>query len=58
MNDTEHRQRHVELHAKFDELLADWINNTKGSTNDSIFTLMEWSHRQTKLPVPDHPVNK
>ncbi len=56
MNDKEHHERHKELHRRFDELLADWIANTHGSTDDSIFTLMEWSHRQTLQP--DHPVSR
>jgi len=56
MTDKEHRERHAELHRRFDELLADWLTHTGGSTDDSIFTLIEWSHRQTLKP--DHPVNK
>ena len=58
MNQEEHRQRHVELHASFDELFADWIEHTKLSTytTQPIIELLEWSHQQTI--EPDHESGK
>ncbi len=48
----EHRQRHIELHQKFDELLGDYFRQVKGaSTDDSLISLMRWSHGQTKEPT-------
>ncbi len=53
MTHDEHRQRHVELHKKLDELLADYLvhNPDKGLTNSTIVDLMLWSAAQTKKPV-------
>lgn len=48
-----HRQRHIELHRGFDELLADWIANTKEPPlNRPVKELIEWSYLQTC--GPDH----
>lgn len=50
----EHKQRHAELHAALDELLADWLTQTgKLPSKATIWELIEWSHNQTL--DPDHP---
>ncbi len=55
MNKAEHKARHVELHQKFDELLADWIKNTGGlPSKTNLVEFMQWSHKQTI--EPDHEV--
>jgi hypothetical protein len=51
----EHRQRHIELHRAFDELVADWIaqapsGSVRLPTEQPIMALMRWSHRQTINP--------
>lgn len=52
MTDEEHKQRHIELHRAFDELLADWLGQVEGaSIHDEIYKLMEWSHGQTNQPT-------
>jgi hypothetical protein len=60
MTKEEHRQRHLELHQAFDELLADWIghqpiDSRKGISNTTIAELMRWSHEQCIEPtnLPD-----
>jgi hypothetical protein len=53
MTAEEHANRHKELHAALDELLADWITQTEGYP--SKVTLMEflgWSAAQARKP--DH----
>jgi hypothetical protein len=49
----EHRQRHIELHHAFDELLADWLTHhpRKLLGETTILELMRWSHEQTKEPT-------
>ena len=43
-----HRQRHVELHQEFDELVADWIQHTgRLPSRASVMELIAWSHQQT-----------
>lgn len=52
MTSEEHKQRHIELHRYFDELLADWINHTNGlPSTATVLDLMEWSHSQTIEPT-------
>lgn len=52
MNEEEHKARHVELHLKLDELLADYITHGEGTLSHSILQLITWSH--TQLLNPDH----
>jgi hypothetical protein len=58
MTREEHRQRHVELHAALDELMADWARHNahggKRFSNTTIKELMNWSYEQTKEPVSGH----
>lgn len=50
-----HRKRHIVLHVSLDELVADWIENTKGLPSKStILELMEWSHKQTIKPEGEY----
>lgn len=47
-----HKKQHLELHAKLDELLADWISHTKSMPSKStVFELLEWSYEQTLSPT-------
>lgn len=47
----EHKQRHVELHRAFDELLSDWIGETESLPSKStVMDLLNWSHAQTESP--------
>lgn len=49
----EHKERHVELHKKFDELLADFIGSTtKTPTGTTVMEFVKWSYKQTI--EPDH----
>lgn len=49
LNKEEHRGRHIILHKMLDELLADYIKETKKTLSEtSIFQLMKWSYEQTK----------
>lgn len=42
-----HRDRHRMLHSHLDELVADFINNTKKVPSEStVMELMEWSAKQ------------
>jgi len=51
----EHKQRHAELHAALDELVADWLTQTgQYPSKATVFEVMKWSHKQTL--DPDHPV--
>ncbi len=53
MNLEEHKQRHIKLHASFDELLADFIGHTKGLPSETTLAeFMEWSYGQTLNPTP------
>jgi hypothetical protein len=54
-----HRQRRIELHRAFDELLADWLahdphphflDDRRRSIHSPIFELMQWSHQRTIEP--------
>lgn len=48
----EHKQRHKELHEKFDELLADFIIKTgKRPSETTVYELLKWSHEQTENPT-------
>jgi hypothetical protein len=54
MDTEEHKQRHIELHQAFDELLAGFITATnEPPLNRPIKDLVEWSYKQTQ--EPDHP---
>lgn len=56
MDKSAHKQRHIELHKAFDELLADFIAHTKELPMDrKISDLMEWSYRQTLEPNHHEP---
>ena len=52
MDVIEHKERHKILHKYLDELVADFISNTKTSllSETSLMTLMKWSSRQIKNP--------
>lgn len=51
MTPEEHKARHVELHEALDELVANWMLHTKYlPSQDSVMTLMKWSHAQTEAP--------
>ncbi len=53
MTKEEHQARHVELHKKFDELLADFIGHTNSlPSQTSLMEFMTWSHEQTIHPTP------
>ncbi len=52
MTKEEHQERHEILHKRLDELLADYILYSKGSTSHTIFDLVKWSYQQTQ--IPDH----
>lgn len=56
MTPEEHKQRHIELHKKLDELAADFLIHTKKRLgNSTILELIEWSHEQTLNPTEiDH----
>ena len=52
MTREEHIARHIELHHKFDELIADFIGHTKGlPSKTTVMELMMWSHQQTLDPT-------
>lgn len=52
MTNEEHREIHLMLHRHFDELLADFIQQTgKLPSRTTIFELMKWSHEQTINPT-------
>jgi hypothetical protein len=51
MTPEEHRQRHIELHRMFDELLADWLTLERGSIYQPIVDVMQWSYQQTLRPT-------
>lgn len=51
MNQKEHKQRHVQLHKKFDELLADFIGHTgRLPSQTSLIDFLNWSYQQTISP--------
>jgi len=48
----EHRQRHEILHKELDELVADFISQTKAlPSNTTVMQLMKWSFEQTINPT-------
>jgi len=48
----EHKKRHIELHSKLDELVADWITHTGNySSKSTVFDLIEWSFKQCSEPT-------
>jgi hypothetical protein len=52
LNYKEHKERHKMLHARLDELVADWIGQTKCLPSTStVADLMKWSHEQTIAPT-------
>ena len=55
MNHDGHREHHKMLHARFNELLADWTSHNKevyvGYTDQPIKALMEWSFQQSQEPT-------
>lgn len=55
----EHRQRHLELHAHLDELLADFIAVTgKRPSQETLMEFVRWSHTQTVMPTSTTVVKK
>lgn len=52
MTPEEHRQRHVELHRKLDELVADFISCTgKLPSQTNLMEFMKWAYQQTIQPT-------
>lgn len=48
-----HRRRHEILHRHLDELISDWITQTRGlPSQNTIMELMKWSNKQQTKP--DH----
>jgi hypothetical protein len=48
----QHKARHKLLHENLDELIADWIWQTKAlPSKNSILDLIEWSYQQTSNPT-------
>ena len=50
MTHEEHKQKHIELHKKLDEILADFITNSEFTSPyimRPIIDLLNWSYRQT-----------
>ena len=46
----EHRERHEELHKMLDELVADWIAETKSlPSKNTVYDLMVWSAEQAEI---------
>ena len=51
ISEQEHKERHVELHKKLDELLADFIEQTgKTPSHTTVMELLQWSYEQTQTP--------
>lgn len=49
-----HIERHKELHNSVDELVADFITNTKKRLGETtVLELLKWSHEQTQNPTGD-----
>lgn len=49
---TKHRKRHEVLHKNLDELIADFLTNTKKLPSQStVMELLQWSFEQTKNPT-------
>ena len=58
MNAEEHRQRHIQLHAALDELVACYCQQTKFYPSKVfVYDLLHWSYLQTKAPTLgyEHP---
>ena len=52
MTSEEHKKRHEELHKSFDELLADFIEQTgKVPSKTTLMEFLEWSYEQTQHPT-------
>ena len=48
----EHKKRHLELHHKLDELIADFINHTERLPScTTLWEFMQWSYQQTIEPT-------
>jgi len=53
MTPEEHRQRHVQLHAALDELVACFCAQTRFYPSKTlVYDLLHWSYLQTKAPTP------
>lgn len=53
MDKEKHKERHILLHRMFDELIADFISNTKKLPSKTfLMELMDWSYKQ--IQGPDH----
>lgn len=52
MTSEEHRQRHIQLHAALDELVACFCAQTKFYPSKTVvYDLLHWSYRQTIAPT-------
>ena len=52
MTKEDHKQRHIELHNRLDELLADYIGHTGNLlSKTTLLEIMDWSFQQTKNPT-------
>ena len=50
-----HKARHVYLHRRLDELLADWIQHTGGLPSEcSLDAFLKWAYEQTENPTGPH----
>lgn len=49
----EHKKRHEDLYAAFDELLADYLRHNRGKrpSTTTALEIMHWSHQQTIKPT-------
>jgi len=56
MDKEKHKQIHIELHKRLDELLADYISHTeKLLSKSTLLEVMKWSFQQTKNPTELNP---
>ena len=52
MSQEEHKARHIELHKKLDELLADFIVQTgKTPSHTTVMEFLAWSSEQIQQPT-------
>lgn len=53
MINKKHKERHVQLHAALDELVADFLthNKWKQPSTTTIYELLKWSHKETFEPT-------
>lgn len=59
MTPQEHKDLHIELHQKLDELVADFIRHTDAlPSRNTILELIRWSARQTLEPTEDPQCSK